>query len=276
MSRSLLCIAQTMKRALTIVTCTISILGSPAASAGAWLVETGRQHHYNALHYYETSVFTNNEGVSNPTDLYRKYESINLFEYGFRDTITLGAKYGYIYASQSDNTDKGLTDPEFLARIQLWKDSRSILSLQPTIKIPLSESKKNRPFSTGQYDAEIRLLWGSSSSEKRKPFINLESAYNVRGGSSNPDEVKIDIAGGIYLSTELMALAQLFSTISAGHEAISITNQNPSDFYTQKLEFSLVRQVKENLSIQLGIYGETFNENSSRGSGVFISFWSQL
>ncbi len=276
MSRSLLRIVETIKTSLTVATCGISILSSSAASAGAWLVEKGRQHHYNALHYYETSVFTNDQGVSNSTDLYRKYESINLFEYGFSDSITLGAKYGYIYASQSGNTDKGLTDPELLARIQLWKDQKSIFSLQPTIKIPLSESKKDRPFSTGEFDTEIRLLWATSISEKRKPFINVEAAYNIRGGSSNPDEVKIDATGGIYLSTELMAVAQLFSTISAGHEAISITNRNPSDFYTQKLEFSLVRQIKKNTSIQLGIYGETFNENSSRGSGAFISFWSKF
>jgi len=276
MSRSLLRIVETMKSSLTVATCAISILGSSAASAGAWLVEKGRQHHYNALHYYETSVFTNDKGVSNSTDLYRKYESINLFEYGFSDSITLGAKYGYIYASQSGNTDKGLTDPELLARIQLWKDQKSIFSLQPTIKIPLSESKKDRPFSTGEFDTEIRLLWATSIAEKRKPFINVEAAYNIRGGPSNPDEVKIDATGGIQLSTELMAVAQLFSTISAGHEAISITNRNPSDFYTQKLEFSLVRQINKKTSIQLGIYGETFNENSSRGSGAFISFWSKF
>jgi len=276
MSRSLLRIVKTIKSSLTVVTCAISILSSSTAFAGAWLVEKGRQHHYNALHYYETSVFTNDKGVSISTDLYRKYGSINLFEYGFSDSVTLGAKYGYIYASQSGNTDKGLTDPELLARIQLWKDEKSIFSLQPTIKIPLSESTTDRPFSTGKLDTEIRLLWATSVSEERKPFINFEAAYNIRGGSSNPDEVKIDAAGGINLSTELMAVAQLFSTISAGHEAISIANRNPGDFYTQKLEFSLVRQIKKNMSIQLGIYGETFNENSSRGSGVFISFWSQF
>jgi hypothetical protein len=276
MSRSLLRIVKTIKSSLTVVTCAISILYSSTAFAGAWLVEKGRQHHYNALHYYETSVFTNDKGVSISTDLYRKYGSINLFEYGFSDSVTLGAKYGYIYASQSGNTDKGLTDPELLARIQLWKDEKSIFSLQPTIKIPLSESTTDRPFSTGKLDTEIRLLWATSISEERKPFINFEAAYNIRGGSSNPDEVKIDAAGGINLSTELMAVAQLFSTISAGHEAISIANRNPGDFYTQKLEFSLVRQIKKNMSIQLGIYGETFNENSSRGSGVFISYWSQF
>ncbi len=276
MSRSLLRIVKTIKSSLTVVTCAISILSSSTAFAGAWLVEKGRQHHYNALHYYETSVFTDDKGVSISTDLYRKYGSINLFEYGFSEFITLGAKYGYIYASQSGNTDKGLTDPELLARIQLWKDEKSIFSLQPTIKIPLSKSKTDRPFSTGKFDTEIRLLWATSISDERKPFIGFEAAYNFRGGSSNPDEVKIDATGGINLSTDLMAVAQLFSTISAGHEAISFTNRKPSDFYTQKLEFSLVRQIKKNMSIQLGIYGETFNENSSRGSGVFISFWSQF
>ena len=268
------------KRAINIKTwslCTILfvslILTSPGANAAAWLAETGAQYHFNAFHYYETSSFTSQDGVSSATALYRKYESINLSEYGFSDSLTLGAKYGYIYASQTGTgTSKGLTDPEVLARFGIWKNSKNIISIQPSIKIPLGNANKDRPFSTGEYDAEIRLLWGSSFLDARQSFFNLETAYKIRGGN-NPDEIKVDATGGTYLASKTMALAQLFSTASAGHEAISITTRNPSDFYTQKLELSLVQKVKKNLSIQMGVYGEIFNENSARGNGAFISLW---
>ena len=270
------------KRAINIKTwslCTMLfvslILASPGANAAAWLVETGGKHHYNALHYYQTSSFSDENGVSSATDLYHKYESINLFEYGLNDSLTLGAKYGYIYASQTGfGTNKGLTDPEFLTRFKVWGNSKNIISIQPSIKIPLGNANKDRPFSTGQYDAEIRLLWGSSFSDVRQSFFNLETAFKIRGGE-NPDEIKIDATGGIYLASKTMALAQLFSTASVGHEAISITTRNPSDFYTQKLEISLVHTIKKHLSIQVGIYGEVFSENSARGNGVFISLWRQ-
>ncbi|XXK21705.1 hypothetical protein ACMAY5_10880 [Arenicellales bacterium nBUS_48] len=209
------------------------ILASPGANAAAWLAETGAQYHFNAFHYYETSSFTSQDGVSSATALYRKYESINLFEYGLNDSLTLGAKYGYIYASQTGfGTNKGLTDPEFLTRFKVWGNSKNIISIQPSIKIPLGNANKDRPFSTGQYDAEIRLLWGSSFSDVRQSFFNLETAFKIRGGE-NPDEIKVDATGGIYLASKTMALAQLFSTASVGHKAISITTRNPSDLYTE-------------------------------------------
>ncbi|XXK27737.1 transporter [Arenicellales bacterium nBUS_45] len=270
------------KRAINIKTlplCTMLfvslILAPPGANAAAWLAETGGKHHYNALHYYQTSSFNDENGVSSATDLYHKYESINLFEYGLNDSLTLGAKYGYIYASQTGiGTNKGLTDPELLARFGIWKNSKNIFSVQPSIKIPLGNANKDRPFSTGHYDAEIRLLWGSSFPKTRQSFLNIETAYKIRGGE-DPDEIKIDAAGGIHLSSKTMALVQLFSTASVGHEVLAITTRNPSDFYTQKLELSLVHKVKKNLSIQMGIYGEVFSENSARGNGAFISLWRQ-
>lgn len=249
------------------------LVANSVAHAAAWLADFEKYYHFNALHYYESARFVDTEGAATNQPAYRKFESINLFEYGVSETQTVGIKYGYLYAKQLSTVSKGLTDPEFLARFKLSENNNTVFSIQPLVKVPLDRSPDDQSITTGEYDLELRLLRGRSYSVNRPRFINVEGAYYLRGGEL-PDELKFDIAVGIQAKPHMMVLGQLFSRISIGHELLGIGSSNPSDFYSQKLELSVVERLDERTSLQFGIYGETFIENSARGIAGFVSVWS--
>lgn len=246
--------------------------------AGAWTQHKGSgQLILNTLHYTTTERWRN-DGLNVPQARYSKTELNPYVEYGVTDWLTLGGSTFIDYLDDSTDTNAGLGDTELFARTRLWQGKRSVFSLQPMVKLPSPMSHPNKTPALGSRSADVGVSAISGTAFPlfgQMHFAEAEAGYRYRFGQQKNQYI-FSATLGLRLSDDLMVMPQLFQTIRAEDEVVigNAFTQSPRDDYDlTKAQLSIVYQLDDVNSIQIGGFKHIAGRNTGAGGGALLSYW---
>lgn len=258
--------------------------------ASAWLQKEGSGQSILTASYYNSGSFIDKEGNKTDTKPFTKWEVNPFFEYGVTDDITVGLSPSFQALAQKQDSsikyNSNFAYSDFLLRAKLLQGDSYVFSLQPLIKIPGFYDDEQRPFmGKKQVDLELRLLAGYGFKldipvriikvpyPGQSQFVNFEFAYRKHLGDTH-DELRFDSTLGFRFDRQILLMAQVFSIFSLDPLMDGGNLQNDSSGFSMvKAQASVVGQITEDKSLQLGFYNDLWGRNAGRGAGVILALW---
>lgn len=224
-----------------------------------------------------TGVYSNStrgyDSDGNTIDIgdYEKVEAYVLAEYGLTDELTLivNPSFRHVGIEGPGGNTTGLGYTEIGARYRIAEGNGWVVSLQGTARIP-GTKRRDSLAQVGNTDAEydLRALVGHGFRlGGMDAFMDIQGSYRLRDGDP-PNEYRADITFGIRPAERVQLIAQSFNTISDGAgEGVF-----PSYRY-HNAQLSVVYDLDERLSLQLGGIATLGGENALRERGVIAGLW---
>ena len=242
------------------------------AEAGAFNEPAGRGLVIVEGRYDSGDHYLDRNGRVVRTNSYRKREGWAYFEYGVTDWLMaivqpdivatrVGGSPGGSYTGFGTST-AGL-------QVQLPSFGPFVTAVQGTFHLPAADNPRN-PALIGNTssDTDGRGLVGAVFTLGPYPgFADLEAGYRVRSGRS-PDEIHLDLTGGLRLRPELLVLLQSTTTVpTTGGGRLY-----PRSTFTN-LEGSAVYDLDAHWSLQLGVFGTIWGRDALQERGVSTAVW---
>lgn len=255
---------------------------SASCFAGAWTSNKGEAYNKLGFNYYYTDKIYNGDGDSENFPLNGEYKDYNLqyyVEYGLTSDLTLISSFYYKYLEKEDDymesTIWGFSDVDLGLKSKLMGGRMGVLSAQGLIKIPgLYDENDPIPLGNGQYDFEIRLLYGLSLIPRFPGYINTEVGYRFRA-EDPADEWRYLFEFGMNLGPKAYARVKLDGIMGAENgENTSIIEGNPTltnNFDLGKLDMALGYKLSGKWSTEIGFVPEIYGENTSAGATYSLS-----
>ncbi len=206
------------------------------------------------------------------TDPYGKLEGSTYIQYGVTDWLMAVVKPDFVSTRVGGTPPghyTGFGTSEAGAQVQLPSIGPFSFALQGTFHLPASDHPQNRALvGNTSRDTDGRGLAGAVFTLGPYPgFVDLEAGYRVRGAQS-PDEVHVDLTGGVRVKPNVLLLMQSFTTAptQAG------TPLYPRSTYSN-LEGSAVYDFDPHWSVQAGLFGTVYGRNALRERGVDTAVW---
>ena len=165
------------------------------ATAGAWTRKKGGTYSRLSVNYYYSDKYyvDNSDYISYPYDGDFEDYNLNYYgEYGITDRLSLiGSVYYKMLFKEDDTIDmesKGIGDIDLALKYNLVDHAvLGVLSVQGLVKIPEAyDEDDDLPLGTGQWDGELKLLYGRSLYPLLPGYVNLEAGYRWR--NEDPDD----------------------------------------------------------------------------------------
>jgi protein XagA len=248
-----------------------------SACAGAWTREKGKSYHRMAVSYYDADEEYDAEGASRSMNLTGEFSDFNLnyyMEYGILDQLTVMASVYYKMLEREDDDYKydtyGMGDADLGARYRLHDSNIGIFSLQGMIKIPeFYDEDDTLPLGNGQYDYELRLLYGRSLWPVIPGYVNLEAGYRLRDKAPS-DEFRYLAEIGSELGKNFYTRAKLDALVSMNNADESTDDfENPAsalEYDLGKLDLTLGYHITEALGLELGYTPALWGKNTAKGA----------
>ncbi|MBF0378331.1 MAG: hypothetical protein HQK72_12745 [Desulfamplus sp.] len=244
--------------------------------AGAWTMEQGNSYHRLSANYYFADKEFDNDGNSRAMASNGEFRDFNLnyyMEYGIIDQLTAIASIYYKDLQKEDDRfiydTRGAGDFDLGLRYQLYSGKIGVFSLQSMVKAPeLYDKDDALPLGNGQYDYEVRLLYGRSLWSIIPGYINLESAYRWRFEEPS-DEFRYLIEVGSDLGKEFYTRAKIDGLISAGNGNNQVDNYgNPTatfEYDLTKLDLTVGYKLNTKWGLELGYTSPLCGESTAKG-----------
>lgn len=256
----------------------ILIAASTTSSfAGAWTAKQGAYYDKAAFNYYQSKENFDASGDRKDSPNNGKFTDYNLsnyFEYGLLDNLTVINSLTYKWLENDTDTVRtkgyGIGDIDLGLRYKLLDNEKiGIVSTQLLVKIPGFYGKTDElPLGNGQYDAEVRLLYGRSLWPLLPGYANVEFGYRWRDGDPS-DEYRYLLELGFDLTEKFYTRAKLDGYISADNGTKLDTSGNPTatnNYDLGKLDLTVGYKVAPNWGIELSYVPEVYGQNTSAGA----------
>lgn len=256
------------------VTIFIVLFYTGAAHAGAWLQPMGKGLLINQINYYGTADYFDNNGHLQAQPRLNKYEFQPYVEYGLFDNLTIGGSASMQSITQSGRHNEGLADPEFFARIPLWKNEKQLISLQPLIKLSSNFTDDHSPRGGSRSsDAEISLLYGRSMAIlTRHDYIDMRLGYRVRNHDLS-NQLRMDASLGIKPAVPLEIIAALRSTAATNPADMDVYIENGErDYDMLKAEITGIYHLNDEQWLQMGLLKPVSGAQTGSGYALSIGF----
>ena len=262
---------------LPILAASLILISAGSVFAGAWTQEKGKSYHRVAANYYYADEEYNADGDSRPMAFNGEFTDSNLnyyTEYGILDELTVMASVYYKMIEREDDYYKyetnGMGDVDLGARYRLHSSDIGIFSLQGLVKIPeFYDEDDALPLGNGQYDYELRLLYGRSLWPMIPGYMNLEAGYRWRAKAPS-DEFRYLVEIGSELGQNFYARAKLDALVSMDN-ADTVTHDfgNPTstlEYDLAKLDLTLGYHITTEWGLELGCTPALWGENTAKGA----------
>jgi len=262
---------------LPILAASLILISAGSVFAGAWTQEKGKSYHRVAANYYYADEEYNADGDSRPMAFNGEFTDSNLnyyTEYGILDELTVMASVYYKMIEREDDYYKyetnGMGDVDLGARYRLHSSDIGIFSLQGLVKIPeFYDEDDALPLGNGQYDYELRLLYGRSLWPMIPGYMNLEAGYRWRAKAPS-DEFRYLVEIGSELGQNFYARAKLDALVSMDN-ADTVTDDfgNPTstlEYDLAKLDLTLGYHIAKDWGLELGYTPAVWGENTAKGA----------
>ena len=204
--------------------------------AGAWTAPKNAFYEklsYNYYYAHETFDLSGNRGGTPNNGKFTDHNISNYFEYGLLDNLTAINSLSYKWLENDDNSANskgyGLGDVDLGLRYKLLDSDRiGIVSTQLLVKIPGTYDKNDPlPLGNGQFDTELRLLYGRSLYPWIPGYGNVEIGYRWRAEDPS-DELRYLIEFGVDITRNIYSRAKLDGTFSMDNGKKIDTSGNPT------------------------------------------------
>jgi len=260
-----------MTRAPVFVVAATFLLSATPALAGAWPQEEGTGQIIVTAVYSNSTKGFDADGKTVNIDDYQKAEVYALVEYGITGDVTVifNPSFRDVSIEGPGAEASGLGYTEIGARYRLAEGNGWVPSLQGTLRIPGQEIDTNLAqigATDTEYDMRALVGYGFKIGEA-DAFVDLQGAYRLRDGDP-PNEFRADLTFGLRPTQKMQVLAQLFNTFSDG------SGQGVfSEYRFHNAQFSVVYDVNESFSVQVGGLATLGGENALRERGIVAAAW---
>jgi len=266
---------------VTIALCMV-ISNSSDLFAGAWTQEKGKSYHRAAINYYYADREFDDDGDSKGMASNGDFRDFNLnyyVEYGIFDELTAIASIYYKDLRGEDDSfiydTDGLGDFDLGMRYQLYSDNSKVFSVQGLIKSPEFYDRDDAlPLGNGQYDYELRVLYGHSLWPPLPGYVNIEAGYRWRA-EEPADEFRYLLEFGTDIGSKFYTRAKLDCIISAGNSHDSVDGYgNPAstlEYDLTKLDLTAGYRITSTLGLELGYAPEVWGESTAKGETLTLA-----
>lgn len=249
--------------------CASAIVADPAL-AGAWTKEKGDGVAILTSSFTYGEEAFDADGNLVPVPEYRKFELTNHLEYGIMPWLTGVLRSELRTAVENALLDESSATGAAGVRVRWIKAPKWVFSTEVTAlsgdfdTIGINED----PDEPG---VDLRLLFGYGTSIGGIPvYGDLQAAYrDLSGGDS--DELRFDLALGIKPWERWEFIAQAFNTVSMN--ALKASEEANDGFRYHKLQLSVIRQLGERSSLQVGGFGVVAGESALNEYGGLMALW---
>lgn len=265
-------LATRYRHALRHAAMAVLLLAAGRAEAGAFNEPAGRGLVIVQGRYDTGDTYTDRQGRSVGTSPYLKREGWAYFEYGITDWLMAVVQPDVVstrVGGSSGGRYTGFGTSAAGLQVQLPSFGPFVLALQGTYHLPGKDQPTN-PALVGNTsrDTDARGLAGAVFTLGPWPgFVDLEAGYRVRGGRS-PEEVHLDMTGGLRFLPALLVQLQSTTTIPTTGGG----RYYPRPTYSN-LEGSAVYDLDAHWSLQLGVFGTVFGRDALQERGVSTAVW---
>lgn len=281
MSNSLAIKRISISSAIKIATCIMALLFSGLVYSGAWTGPKGASYNKIGLNFFSSDkTYDGNRDSMSSGSTFTDVNLTYYGEYGVADNLTIfgsipfkSLKSDPDAAAATDNS--GIGDVDIGARYNLYNEDWGILSIQGLLKIPEAYDKNDAvPLGSGQYDIEVRLLYGKSLYPKPM-YYGLEVGYRLRTQSPS-DEIKYLGEFGYTVSDKIALRAKLDGTLSVKNaDTILGAGGNPTlapDFDLGKLDLTLGYTLKKGRYVELSFAPTLYGRNTANGATISLAY----
>jgi protein XagA len=251
--------------------------GIDSALAGAWLRDEGRSKTIFSSEWSGAKQRFDASGRPRQNGSFQKISIQTITEYGLTSDITLIAglngrqqRFSSLGLQQGSNNIGGIAG----ARLKLWSGNQTIFSFQA--RTELGSEQQPGLLRSRRFDppaaADLRLLVGHSFTLHGMPvFVDVQGGYRWRN-AGHPDEIRTDLTLGLKPMAKTLLLFQSFNTLAIGGDKRFATKP----MRQHKLQASLVYELTQNLSMQVGGFASVAGRESLRERGGLFAFWLRL
>jgi protein XagA len=272
---------QTASKILLTITLVASYSGF--AFAGAWTAPQGSFYEKLAYNYYYSHQFFASNGTRGGSfshDKFTDHDVSNYFEYGLTNDLTVVNALAYKWLQNSDDTGhtsaNGLGDVDLGLRYKLLDGSAGIFSTQFLVKIPGAYGKNDAlPLGNGQFDTELRLLYGRSLYPVIPGYANFEFGYRWRDGAPS-DELRYLVELGVDVTKSIYARTKLDGTYSLDNGTRTDQSGNPTatnNFDLGKLDLALGYKITPALGLEVSYRPDVYGQNTAAGANYSIALY---
>ena len=243
--------------------------------AGAWTQDQGQGELIVTTLFDEADQSFDQAGHFTPTPAYHGDQANVYVAYGVTDWLTAIVRPGVqssSLASAENQRYTGLGDSEIAVQGRVWSDDSTVISLLAGVRAPTLGGATNLSFqgpSGPEYDFRLLLghnftLWSLSG------FVDFSAGYRLVGEGA-PDEGHFDATFGLYVTRDLLVMAQSFNTISGA-------SHNPQfpQWAQSKAQLSLVYRLTPLWRAQIGAYTTLAGQNAYRENGALLALWRKF
>jgi protein XagA len=249
--------------------------------AGAWTLQKGKIYDRLAVNYYFADREFDDEGHRNDladNGKFRDYNINNYIEFGLTDNITLINSLYYKKIEKEDAVKEtkthGIGDIDLGVKYKLVEGTWGIFSTQALVMIPEAyDEDDDLPLGNGQYDLELRLLYGLSLYPAIPGYCNIEVGYRWRLDDPS-DEIRYLIEFGIDITKNLYGRAKLDGIYSMDNGEHFDESGNPTtsnNFDIGKLDITLGYKINKYWGIEAGYMPAIYGQNTAAGATYTIA-----
>lgn len=242
------------------------------ATAGAWLQPKGNGYSALQISAFRSDAFFDASGARQDQRGFSKYEANFYSEYGYRSWLTVGTNLFVNRASQGDDSNVGLADSEFFARMKLAEYEGFIASIQPLIKLPSLHEDRGAPRAGSRsFDTEMSLLIsGNLPLISDRDYIDTRIGYRERSRHLR-GQYRIDIAYGLGITDTVTLIPAFRSVISKKIDETAVfMEDSEQDYDLHKLELGLAWEYAPNEMALLSVYSHVAGRFTGDGDGITL------
>jgi protein XagA len=246
------------------------------AHAGAWTEKTGGVYEKLAFNYYyaDHSFDSSKHRHATPGNgRFSDYNLSNYLEYGVTDNLTLINSLSYKWLDNDNATSHtkawGIGDVDVAAKYRLLDNYAGVVSTQLLAKIPGPYGRTDSlPLGNGQFDFEVRVLYGRSLYPAIPGYGNMEAGYRWRDGDPS-DEFRYLVEFGIDMTKAIYGRAKLDGILSSRNGSKIGTGGNPTatnNYDLGKLDLTMGYKLTPRWSLEGSYVSELYGRNTASGS----------
>lgn len=255
----------------------LTAASAAVSHAGAWTAKQGACYDKASVNYYVSKDTFNSAGsrIDTPNNgKFTDYNLSNYFEYGLLENLTAINSLTYKWLENEDNSrltkGHGVGDVDLGLRYKLLDHEKiGIVATQLLVKVPGAYRKSDPlPLGNGQYDAEVRLLYGRSLWPLLPGYANAEIGYRWRA-EDPADEYRYLLELGFDLTDKIYSRAKLDGIISADNGRKLDTSGNPTstnNFDLGKLDLTLGYKASPAWGLELSYTPAIYGQNTAAGA----------
>lgn len=258
-------------------------VSATASFAGAWTAPKNTLYEKLAFNFYYSNETFGKSGkrVDTPNNgRFTDYNISNYFEYGLTDDLTVINALAYKWLENDDDLRRtkgyGLGDVDLALRYKLLDNTIGIISTQALVKIPGPYDRNDPlPLGNGQFDGELRLLYGRSLYPLLPAYGNVEIGYRWRA-SDPSDELRYLVEFGVDVTKDLYGRFKLDGIYSIDNGNKLGDDGNPTttnNFDLGKLDITVGYKVTPAWGLEASYTPALYGQNTAAGATYSLAIF---